>query len=53
MTGGSIIIPIAMSVLATTMSMTRNGMKIMNPIWNAVFNSLIAYAGTMTVIGMS
>ena len=36
--GDSIIIPIAMRILATTMSMIKNGMKIMKPIWKAVFN---------------
>ena len=52
-TGGNIIIPIAIKVLDTTISMTRNGMKIMNPIWKADFSSLIAYAGTNEVIGIS
>ena len=46
MTGGNIIIPIDMRTLATIMSITRNGMKIMKPIWNAVFISLNAKAGT-------
>ena len=40
-TGDSIIIPIDISTLATTMSITRNGMKTMKPIWNAVLSSLV------------
>ena len=35
----------------TTMSMTRNGIKIMKPIWNAVFSSLVTKAGTSTRSG--
>ncbi|MNW17969.1 hypothetical protein D3C71_2173460 [compost metagenome] len=53
MTGGSIIIPIAISVLDTTISMIRKGMKIINPIVNAFFISPIAKAGTITVSGIS
>jgi hypothetical protein len=33
------------------MSITRKGMKIMKPIWNAVFSSLVTKAGTSTRIG--
>ena len=47
-TGDSIIMPSDISTLATTMSITRNGMKIMKPIWNAVLSSLVTKAGTMT-----
>ena len=39
--GETIIIPIDISTLATTMSMMRKGIKTTKPIWNAVFNSLI------------
>jgi hypothetical protein len=53
MTGGSIIIPIERSMLATTISIIRKGMKIRNPISKAVFNSLIAKAGTTTLSGRS
>src|SRR5450830_503782 len=45
-TGDSIIMPRDIRMLETTMSITRNGMKIMKPIWNAVFSSLVAKAGT-------
>src|SRR5690606_31954133 len=51
--GESIIMPIAMRILATTMSMIRNGMKIMKPIWNAVFSSEVTNAGTRMVSGTS
>ena len=43
--GDSIIMPSAISTLATTRSMTRNGRKIRNPIWNAVFSSEVTNAG--------
>src|SRR5581483_234093 len=43
--GGSMIMPIEMSVLATTMSMIRKGMKMKKPIWKAVFSSLMMNAG--------
>src|SRR3989304_6670457 len=46
--GGSIIMPIQSRTLATTMSITRKGKYMRNPISNAVFNSLIAKAGTTT-----
>ena len=39
--GGSIIMPMHISVDATTRSMIRNGRKIRNPIWNAVLSSEI------------
>ena len=39
--GDTIIIPIDISTLATTMSMMRKGMNTTKPIWNAVFNSLV------------
>src|SRR4051812_18662611 len=52
-TGGSIIIPIDISVEATTRSMIRNGRKIRNPIWNAVLSSEIVNAGIRTVVGTS
>ncbi len=50
-TGDSIIMPIDISTLATTMSMIRNGMKTMKPIWNAVFSSLVTKAGISTCSG--
>ncbi|MNR44937.1 hypothetical protein D3C85_1637420 [compost metagenome] len=49
--GDSIIIPMAISTLATTRSIIRNGMKIMKPIWNAVFSSEVTKAGTRMVSG--
>ena len=48
-TGDIIIIPMDISTLATTMSMIRKGTKMMNPIWNPVFNSLVTKAGIRTV----
>ncbi|MNF14186.1 hypothetical protein D3C80_2163000 [compost metagenome] len=53
MTGGSIIIPIPINTLETTISMIKNGMKIIKPIWKAVFSSLIANAGIITDNGIS
>ena len=50
--GGSIIIPIAISVEETTMSITRKGMKSIKPIWNALVSSLSMNAG-MTVKRMA
>jgi hypothetical protein len=44
-TGGKVIILIAVNIEETTISSTRNGSAIMNPIWKAVFNSLITKAG--------
>src|SRR6185369_188146 len=52
-TGDSIIMPMDISTLATTMSMIKKGMKIMKPIWKAVFNSLVTKAGTTTFSGRS
>ena len=52
-TGESIIIPRLISTLATIMSMTRKGMKIRKPIWNALFSSLVTKAGTSTLKGTS
>ena len=43
--GGKNSIPIETRILATTISITRNGIKIIKPILNAVFNSLITKAG--------
>ena len=40
--------PRLISTLATIMSITRKGMKIRKPIWNAVFSSLVTKAGTST-----
>ncbi|MNL23809.1 hypothetical protein D3C87_1452140 [compost metagenome] len=45
--------PMAISTLATTRSMIRNGMKMVKPIWNAVFSSLVTKAGTSTENGTS
>ena len=50
-TGDSIIMPSDMRMLDTTMSITRNGMKIMKPIWNADLSSLVTKAGTSTRSG--
>src|SRR5207302_641112 len=44
--GGSIIMPIDISTLETTMSITRNGTMIRKPIWKAVFSSDIMNAST-------
>src|SRR5688572_20598814 len=44
-TGGSIIIPMDMSELETTMSITRKGMKTTKPMMKAVFNSERMKAG--------
>ena len=52
-TGDSIIMPIDISTEAITMSITKNGMKIMKAIWNAVLSSLVTNAGTTTVNGIS
>src|SRR3546814_574386 len=46
--GDSIIMPSASRMLATTMSITRNGRKIRKPIWNAAVSSLTVNAGTTT-----
>src|SRR6202030_1970176 len=52
-TGDNIIMPIDISTLATTRSITRNGMNTMKPIWNAVFSSLVMNVGTNTESGTS
>src|SRR5271167_1595300 len=51
--GETIIIPIDISTLATTMSMIRNGMKMVKPIWKPVFSSLVTKAGTSSGRGTS
>ena len=43
--GDSIIIPRDIKIEAITISITRNGRKIKNPISNAVFNSDVINAG--------
>ncbi len=43
--------PKDISTLATTMSITRKGMKIRKPIWNAVLSSLVTKAGITTRMG--
>ena len=43
--GGRNNIPIETRILATTISITRNGIKITKPILKDVFNSLITKAG--------
>ena len=50
--GGNINIPMDIKVLDTTKSINKNGKYIKNPIWKAVFNSLIANAGTNTCKGI-
>src|SRR6478752_8829368 len=52
-TGGSIIMPIDMSVLETTRSMIRKGRKIKKPIWKAVLSSEMMNAGISTSVGTS
>jgi hypothetical protein len=52
-TGGSIIMPMLKSILATTISTIRKGRKSRKPISNAVFSSLIAKAGIKTLIDRS
>lgn len=52
MTGGSIIIPIDIRILATTMSMIRNGINSRKPISNARRSSLIMKAGIRARSGM-
>src|SRR5690606_31081538 len=51
MTGGKSNIPMAINVLATIISMTRNGINNMKPSWNAVFNSLMTNAGMSRWVG--
>ncbi|MDT4873501.1 hypothetical protein FQZ97_1087500 [compost metagenome] len=50
-TGGTIIMPSAIRTLAITRSMIRNGMKMVKPIWKAVFSSLVMNAGTRMRMG--
>ena len=50
--GDSIIIPMAIGMLATTGSMTRKGQNSMKPIWNAVWSSLVTKAGISTHSGV-
>ncbi len=52
-TGGSIIMPIDISAAETTRSMTRNGMKMTNPMMNALRSSEMMNAGITVVIGTS
>src|SRR5664279_535643 len=52
-TGGSIIMPMLSRMLATTMSTTRKGRKIMKPISKAVFSSLMRKAGSRHSRGTS
>src|SRR6185436_7069090 len=52
-TGGSITMPIDISVELTTRSMTRNGRKIKKPIWKAVLSSEMMNAGMRTQVGTS
>ena len=47
--GGSIIMPMLKSTLATTISIIRKGTYSTNPIMKAVFSSLITKAGIITV----
>ena len=49
MVGGSITIPMDIRVLDTTRSMIRNGIKIKNPMVNALFSSLKIKDGTRVV----
>ncbi len=53
MMGGSIIMPMDRRMDATTISMMRNGMNRMNPIWNAVLSSDIMNAGIRALVGTS
>jgi len=53
MTGGSMIIPMDMSVEATTISMMMNGMKRSIPILKATVSSLSTKAGMSTNVGTS
>ncbi len=51
--GGSMIIPMLISVEETIRSMIRNGRKIKKPIWKAVFSSETMKAGIRTSVGTS
>ena len=50
-TGGSITMPMLITVDAMTMSMMRNGIRIRKPISNAVFSSESTKAGMSTRVG--
>jgi hypothetical protein len=52
-TGGSIIMPMDINVLETTMSIIKNGIYIKKPILKAMVSSLIMNAGIITVRGSS
>jgi hypothetical protein len=52
-TGGSMNIPIDISMLETTISITIKGIKIRKPISKAVFSSLITNAGIKTIKDVS
>ncbi len=49
--GGSMIMPMLISVEETIRSMIRNGRKIRKPIWNAVLSSETMNAGISTSVG--
>ena len=51
--GGNITIPILDRTIATTMSMTKNGMTTTRPIWNAVRSSDRTNAGMAMRSGTS
>ena len=51
MTGGIIIMPTDMRPAETTMSITRNGTKMTNPMMNALFSSDSTNAGTSAFSG--
>ena len=51
--GGSMIMPMLISVEETIRSMIRNGRKIRKPIWKAVFSSETMKAGISTSVGTS
>ena len=48
--GGTIIMPIAMSEALTSMSSTRNGMKMTSPMMNALLSSESTNAGISVVM---
>src|SRR5260221_10855167 len=52
-TGGSMSMPIDIKTEATTISMIRKGIKIMNPISKAFFNSPMTKAGIKTQVEIS
>lgn len=51
--GGSIIIPMDINVLETTISISKNGIYNKNPALNPLLSSLVIKAGITTVIGRS